>query len=148
MTDAPVEGSPAEASEASEASIEAQIVEALGTCAERNPDINNLILKRFYALSPHGEATLAHADEHMLGRMMEQVYAVLMDANVHGAEGYWRWEVENHVLAYGVSNSDYPAFFQAVLDVVQESLGEDWTVPMAQAWHTKIERLLLDSQSP
>jgi hypothetical protein len=74
--------------------------------------------------------------------MLEQTYELLMDAKLQGPESYFRWEIRNHVSAYGVSASMYCAFFQALEATIAQSLGEAWKRQMAKAWQQRVEDLL------
>ena len=85
---------------------------------------------------------MGHSDEPMRGRMLEQTYELLMDAKLQGPESYFRWEIRNHVSAYGVSASMYGTFFQALEAAVAQALGGDWTPQMEKAWQQRIEDLL------
>ena len=43
-----------------------------------------------------------HSDQYMKGRMLAQVFELLLDDEHLGEGSYLRWEVNNHLLAYGV----------------------------------------------
>jgi len=61
-----------------------------------------------------------------------------------GEDGYLRWEVDNHVLAYGVDVSMYRAFLDAFRDTVKYALGNEWRAAHASAWANRIETLLAE----
>lgn len=120
------------------------VEESLAICAERLGDISDPVYEKFFAGSGEAAGLMAHSDEGMRGRMMAQTLELLLTDEHLGEGGYLRWEVNNHLLAYGVDVGMYQGFLQAVLDVVQESLGEDWHADYAQAWRAKIDALLAD----
>ena len=99
---------------------------------------------RFFAANDAASDLMAHSDEGMRGRMMAQTLELLLTDEHLGEGGYLRWEVNNHLLAYGVDVSMYEGFLNAVVDVIKESLGEDWNDCYAQAWRTKVDALLTD----
>ena len=115
------------------------VEESLMICAERLGDISDPVYERFFAANGDAAGLMAHSDEGMRGRMMAQTLELLLTDDHLGEGGYLRWEVNNHLLAYGVDVGMYQGFLQAVLDVVQDSLGTDWNEQYAQAWTTKIE---------
>ena len=74
------------------------------------------VYERFFQLRPDAEGLMQQADVSMRGRMLDQTFELLMDPDVLGPESYFRWEVTNHVSAYGVSADMYGPYFQAVGD--------------------------------
>ena len=85
------------------------------------------VYERFFQLRPDAEGLMQQADVSMRGRMLDQTFELLMDQDVLGPESYFRWEVTNHVSAYGVSADMYGPYFQAMGDVLAPALGDEWT---------------------
>lgn len=120
------------------------ISNSLEQCAEAVGDITQPVYARFFNQCSAAEPLMGHSDDGMKGRMLAQVIELLLTDEHLGDDGYLRWEVDNHLLAYGVEVDMYPAFFTAVRDTVKASLGNRWGVDQANAWTTRIERLLQD----
>ncbi len=120
------------------------ISDSLEQCAEAVGDITAPVYNRFFAQCGDAEPLMGHSDEGMKGRMLAQVIELLLTDEHLGNDGYLRWEVDNHLLAYGVDVGMYPAFFEAVRDTVKDSLGTAWGVAQADAWSTRIKLLLQD----
>ena len=120
----------------------AEICEAFELLAAKDIDLQQETYRRFFQLCPEAQGLMGHSDEPMRGRMLEQTYELLMDAKLQGPESYFRWEIRNHVSAYGVSASMYGAFFQALEATIAQSLGEAWKRQMAKAWQQRVEDLL------
>ena len=60
-----------------------------------------------------------------------------------GRRGF-RWEVTNHVSAYGVSADMYGPYFQAVGDALASVLGDLLTQQIASAWQVRLGREFAD----
>ena len=120
----------------------AEICEAFELLAAKDIDLQQETYRRFFQLCPEAQGLMGHSDEPMQGRMLEQTYELLMDAKLQGPESYFRWEIRNHVSAYGVSASMYGAFFQALEATIAQALGEAWKQQMAKAWQQRVEDLL------
>lgn len=102
------------------------------------------VYERFFQLRPDAEGLMQQADVSMRGRMLDQTFELLMDPDVLGPESYFRWEVNNHVSAYGVSADMYGPYFQAMGDVLAPALGDEWTEQIAWAWQVRVTDLLQD----
>ena len=120
----------------------AEICEAFELLAAKDIDLQQETYGRFFQLCPEAQGLMGHSDEPMRGRMLEQTYELLMDAKLQGPDSYFRWEIRNHVSAYGVSASMYGAFFQALEATIAQALGEAWEQQMAKAWQQRVEDLL------
>lgn len=120
----------------------AEICEAFELLSAKDIDLQQETYRRFFQLCPDAQGLMGHSDEPMRGRMLEQTYELLMDAKLQGPDSYFRWEIRNHVSAYGVSASMYGTFFQALEAAIAQALGEAWTQQMAKAWQQRVEDLL------
>jgi len=121
-----------------------QISDSLDQCASISGDITAEVYDRFFKQCGEAVPLMGHSDDGMRGRMLAQVIELLLTDEHLGSDGYLRWEVDNHVLAYGVEVGMYPAFLEAVRDTVKASLNGQWNVDLASAWSTRINTLLED----
>jgi len=120
----------------------AEITQAFELLAERDCDLMATFYQRFFRLCPEAEALMGHSDEHMRGRMLEQTIELLMDDELQGPSGYFRWEIANHLSAYGVSADMYTAYFQALGDELRAALGTEWLDRFEEGWRMRIAELL------
>ena len=119
------------------------VAAALQACAEAQGDITASVYERFFSACPEAVALMGHSDDQMRGRMLAQVFDVLLGEG--GADvDYLRWEVQNHVVAYSVSPGMYPAFMTALREVVADGCGAAWTKEVAAAWQAREEALLAE----
>ncbi len=119
-----------------------QIMQSLELCAERSGDITPLVYQRFFELCPDAYELMGHSDEHMQGRMLEQVIELFFSDEHFGEGGYLDWELDNHLVGYRVPGQMYAHFFAAILAVVQESLGDAWSPEVVQAWDEKVAAIM------
>ena len=120
-------------SEALLASLE-QAAEIAGDIA---PDIYN----RYFERCPDSHSIMLHTDEHMRGRMIEEVYRLLMVESVAQEREYLAFETSNH-RAYGALPHMYENLLLATQDVVQKTLGAGFDQEMKAAWERRLEDLL------
>ena len=120
----------------------AEITQVFELLAEQDVDLLVPFYCRFFLLCPEAEALMGHSDEPMRGRMLEQTIELLMDGELQGPGNYFRWEIANHLSAYGVSADMYTAYFQALGDELREALGEDWHASFEKGWDLRIADLL------
>ena len=102
-------------------------------------DLNQHIIERYHELCPDAAGLMSHMDEHMCGRMLEEVFLLVL-----GSEDFESWidfELTNHE-SYGVRLEMYTHLFQALLDVIRGHLQADWTPAWQSAWEARIEYLL------
>ena len=85
---------------------------------------------------------MSHADEHMLGRMAEQTFELIMDDRHDDEGGYLSWEVDNHLSAYSVGVEMYPAYLTAIKGAVAACLGGDWRSDHEGAWQGRVDTLI------
>ena len=122
----------------------AELLEAFSVLAEQSIDLMDATYKRFFQLCPEAEGLMGHSDAPMRGRMLEQTYELLMNAELDGPESYFRWEIANHLSAYGVSAQMYDTYFQALGEAMAQALGSRWDAQLANAWQARVENLLRD----
>ena len=121
------------------------ILESLELCAETGVDITNPVYERFFELSDSGHELMHHSDDHMRGRMLEQVYELLFATDFDDPNSYLHWELDNHLVGYHATPEMYEAFFAALTEIVGKTIGEDvWHQKFAQAWSVPIEKILIE----
>ncbi len=116
------------------------VLDSLDAAAETGQDVTEAVNRAFHDLEPRAAGLMDHMDEHMLGRMMQEVLVVLMTENPDDQLDYLNFEVGSH-LGYGVTASMYGALFTAVRDCVRDLIGEAWTPDTETAWNQRIRKL-------
>jgi len=117
------------------------LLASLERAAEVAGDISPAIYDRYFERCPDSRAIMSHTDEYMRGRMLDEVYRLLMNDNLTGDRDYLAFETVNH-RAYGAAGHMYENLLLAVRDVVRGALGPDWTESTAQAWDARVAELL------
>jgi len=120
----------------------AGVSDSLERCAEAAGDITEEVYQRFFKVCGNAVDLMGHSDQYMKGRMLAQVVELLLTDEHMGEEGYLRWEVDNHVLAYGVDVGMYNAFLDALRDTVRDAVGDAWGPAHAKAWAGRVDSLL------
>ena len=123
------------------------VAETLEHCAELGIDPVNAMYRQFFNSSAAADALMGHSDGQMRGRMAAQTFELLLDDSLSGDGGYLRWEVDNHVGAYGVTPDLYVPFFEAVRDSIRAALTNQWTDAYEHAWNQRIAALVDDIQA-
>ena len=119
-----------------------EIYEAFELLAAKDIDLQQETYRRFFHLCPEAQGLMGHSDDPMRARMLEQTYELLIDAELQGPGNYFRWEIRNHVSAYGVTEPMYLLFFRALEQAIAQALGQAWTCRMATAWQHRVEDLM------
>ncbi len=117
------------------------IYQSLEQVAEKSGDITPEIYRRYFESCPDSEALMSHLDEIPRGKMMDEVYRLLLEPEYRLEDDYLNWEVKNHALAYSVESYMYRNLFDAVIDTMKESLGADWSEEIEQAWRERTSLL-------
>ena len=116
------------------------VLESLMLAAETGEDVTDAVNAAFQAMEPEASDLMDHMDEHMLGRMMQEVLMVLMAENPDDQLEYLNFEVGSH-LGYGVATPMYGSLFAAVRDCVRDLVGDAWTPETESAWDQRIRSL-------
>ena len=114
--------------------------------AEKAGDISASVYQKYFARCSGSEALMAHIDGIVRGRMLDEVYRLLMLEGYTEEEGYLNFEVKNHKLAYSVQPHMYENLLTALKDVIAESLGRQWDDSFDKAWQSRIALLLTEIQ--
>ena len=84
---------------------------------------------------------MSHVDQHMQGRMMDELLRLLMSDDLAAEQGYLNFEVGNHT-GYRVALNMYPDLLDAIHGVVRDAVGERWSDSFEQAWSERVTSLL------
>lgn len=118
------------------------LVESLEICAERAGDIVPDIFADFFKRDDGARQLMEHSDQLMQGRMFESVLELLMNDELFGEDSYLDWELDNHLVAYAATPGMYQSFFDSIVQVVRDGLGDDWNERYAAAWQTRIDKIM------
>ena len=117
------------------------VVECLELVAEKAGDITPVIYEKYFERCPDSAAVMSHLDETTMGKMMDEVYRLIMVADCASESDYLNWEVVNHEFAYSVEPHMYEGLFAAMTEAVSEALGVDWNTAMESAWKARCDDL-------
>jgi len=81
---------------------------------------------------------MQYVDENVKGKMMDEIYRLLMVEDYGEEAAYLNWEVDNHEMAYSVLPHMYEGLFEAVFETIESSLGADWNNAYAAAWQARL----------
>ncbi|MGI9325326.1 MAG: globin [Pseudomonadales bacterium] len=119
-----------------------QVIDSLQRCADANLDVTDAVYERFFERNSNAQALMDNSDQYMRGRMLDQVLVMIMSEPSDEDAGYLHWELENHLLAYGVEVAMYADFMWALKDSVESALGPDWQAADAASWSNRISAFL------
>lgn len=120
------------------------VTSTLEQCAELDVDLTPEIYDVFFKTCAESVPLMGHSDAYMRGRMLEQVFELILDDSPQGPGSYLHWEVDNHVTAYGVDAAMYDAFLRAIKEAVKRTIDDNWQDEFEAAWDARIEALLAD----
>lgn len=106
--------------------------------AESDTDVAPLVYRRFTLNMPTANQHIDYMDSRMRGRMLDQVYRLLLD---DVDEDYLRFETDMHK-GYGADQVLYRGLLTAVKDSVSEVLQDSWTSVEDAAWDRTIENIV------
>jgi hypothetical protein len=116
------------------------IIESLEIVAEKGGDIAPAVIHSYHARCTDSAVLMDHMDTYMLGRMLDQVFLLLMEEGTTELRNYLEFETMNH-LSYGVENYMYDNLFDAVFETVRSVAGDTWSAEFESAWQARIELL-------
>jgi len=120
---------------------------SLELAAEIAGDISPAIYKNYFARCPGSEALMQHIDELVRGKMLEEVFRLLMLRDYADETGYLNFEMKNHKFAYSVEAQMYANLLTAVLETVRSSVGDAWTKRFEEAWQQRLASLQAEIDS-
>ena len=118
------------------------ILASLEIVAERAGDISPLVYERFLAADGDAAELMLHTDEYMRGRMFQVVVEFLISGDDATDGDYLAWEIKNHRDAYFATAPMYESFFECLVGVVRETLGESWTPDLEAAWRERARSVI------
>ena len=119
----------------------AHILAAMELVAEQAGDISPAIFSRYFERCADSRELMEHMDEHMLGRMMDQVLLLIMEPGEDELASYIEFETASHK-SYGVRPHMYESLMRSVQDVMSQELGSAFSPDMAAAFQARIDYLL------
>lgn len=117
------------------------ILTSLEVAVENSGDITPLVYEKYFARCPDSSALMSHMDDITKGKMMDEVYRLVMTEDYIAESDYLNWEVQNHEYAYNVEPHMYESLFTALVEAVRESVGSQWSSDMETAWLTRCDEL-------
>lgn len=117
------------------------VTQSMELAAETAGDFTPMVYDKYFAACPGSEELMSHIDDLVRGKMMVEVYRLMMLDNFEDEAGYLNFEVDNHELAYSVKPNMYDNLLQALKETIADSLGDQWNPDYAQAWDGRIHTL-------
>jgi hypothetical protein len=108
------------------------------TVAESDIDLTSAVYSHFTETLPEATQHIGYMDERMRGRMLDQIYALLLD---EVDADYLAFEARTHQ-GYGADTGQYRGILTAVKAAVCDVLGELWSSREEDAWEQSINRIV------
>ena len=118
------------------------VTDSLNKIAELDLDLTQTIYQQYFTRCPAASELMHYSDPHMRGRMLEQTFGLIMDPSLQGEDQYFRWEVGNHLMGYGVSKDMYADYLESIRDCVKGALREAWQPQHECGRQLRIQSLL------
>ncbi len=103
-------------------------------------DITKDIYTDYFARCSGSESLMLYIEDRERGRMMTEVFRLLLEEDLQTQFGYLCFETKTHV-AYGVEPEMYDNLFAAVANTVKQALGPMWSAEIDKAWKNRISAL-------
>ena len=103
--------------------------------------------ERFFQISEEGESLMAHMDPVHRGKMMAEIYRLLLAEKLEDEADYLNWEAKNHETAYFVPKNLYPMFMKALQALVADTLGGALSSAESDAFNARCNQIALEIQS-
>jgi len=126
---------------------QAIIESSLEQLIETGGDLGQDCFARFFERSEEGRGLMEHMDDVHRGKMMAEIYRLLLTPDLSTETDYLNWESKNHQTAYFVPKSLYPVFMDALIESISASLGADWTQTVAEAFQVQCDRIVQEIQT-
>ena len=124
--------------------LEDPVCLSLEIAAEMAGDISPAIYQNYFARCPGSEALMSHIDKLVRGKMLDEVFRLLMVEDYSGEANYLNFEMKNHRLAYSVETHMYGNLLAAIKETVENALGGAWTQSFEHAWQQRLADLLME----
>jgi hypothetical protein len=106
--------------------------------AEADVDISPAVYTAVSASMPEANQHMADMDDRMKGRMLDQVYQLLLGET---DDEYLQFEARMH-RGYGANGALYQGLLTAVKDAVRATLGPNWVAEHEAAWDRSIKKIV------
>jgi len=109
-------------------SVEQELIErALECAAADDPKLNERIYKNFYDAMPDAEQLMSHVDEGVRGKMMAEIYRLLLTKDVAASDSeYLVFETKTHANSYFVRPEMYRVLSDVLLQTLRLSAARVW----------------------
>lgn len=109
-------------------SVEQELIErALECAAADDPKLNERIYKNFYDAMPDAEQLMSHVDEGVRGKMMAEIYRLLLTKDVAASDSeYLVFETKTHANSYFVQPEMYRLLSDVLLQTLRLSAARVW----------------------
>ena len=108
--------------------------------SEISEDITKNIYSDYFARCAGSEMLMQFIEDRERGRMMTEVFRLILEEDLHGQFDYLCFETKTHI-AYGVEPIMYDNLFLAVFNTVKTTLGTHWLPEFETAWKQRIDDL-------
>lgn len=116
------------------------VVQSLEIAAEGG-DFSKAVYELYFSRCPGSEALMSHIDHIVRGRMLDEVFRLIMLDNYGSEQAYLNFEVDNHKNAYSVEPHMYENLLFALKDTVRDTVGQQWNNSFDEAWDNRIDLL-------
>ncbi len=124
------------------------LIEAtLERVAVSDSDFDQRCFERFFQMSEEGKSLMAHMDQVHRGKMMAEIYRLLLADKLEDETDYLNWEAKNHETAYFVTKNLYAIFMRAFQALVAETLGKAWSSAESDAFSARCNQIAHEIQS-
>ena len=127
--------------------MQSSIHALLEQVATTDIDFDKKCFERFFQISEEGKTLMAHMDRVHRGKMMAEIYRLMMARDLDDEADYLNWEAQNHETAYLVPGRLYPIFMRAFKETIAETLGYGWTKADEDALARRCDQIVTEIQS-
>ncbi|MDG1926054.1 MAG: hypothetical protein P8I59_12505 [Pseudomonadales bacterium] len=124
-------------------SVEQELIERVLECAaEDDPGLNETIYKNFYEAMPDAEQLMSHVDEGTRGKMIAEIYRLLLAEDVAASDGdYLMFETKTHANSYFVLPEMYNVLSDVFLQTLRLSAAREWSPTVEAAVSRRLNSL-------
>ena len=124
-------------------SLEQELIERVLECAaEDDPGLNETIYKNFYEAMPDAEQLMSHVDEGTRGKMIAEIYRLLLAEDVAASDGdYLMFETKTHANSYFVLPEMYNVLSDVFLQTLRLSAAREWSPTVEAAVSRRLNSL-------
>jgi len=119
-----------------------QLIQSLELASEQAGDITSLVYECYFKKCPESRELMWHLDDLVKGKMLAEVFRLLMDTDLSKEGGYLDFEVRTHQQSYGVLGHMYHNLMDALIETLEAVLGSHWSESYALAWKVRTNELL------